>query len=67
LEIGLTTPVGPGSRDQSRILRDTGCRNIIDCFSHDTVFTWHKKQKDERKKKKAEDDVNMENKVLKEF
>jgi hypothetical protein len=45
----------------------TGCRNIIDCFSHDTVFTWHEKQKDERKKKKVEDDVNMENKALKEF
>jgi hypothetical protein len=28
----------------------TGCRNIIDCFSHSAMFSWHKKQKDKNKK-----------------
>jgi hypothetical protein len=27
----------------------TGCRNIIDCFSHSMIFSWHEKQKEKRK------------------
>ena len=48
----------------------TGCHNIIDCFSHSTMFSWHEKQKKESKKQKEEqkdqeDDINIKYKELK--
>ena len=36
----------------------TGCRNIIDCFSHSTMFSWHETQKEKSKKQKEEKEVD---------
>jgi hypothetical protein len=48
----------------------TGCHNIIDCFSHSAMFSWHKKQKDKNKKQKEEkerDEIDIEYEELKEI
>ena len=40
----------------------TGCRNIIDCFSHSNMFSWYEKEKTKRKKEKEKekDDIDIE-------